>query len=983
MTESDTHPSGPMATTGPMQTRDVAHRIIEARVRAVLFDETLQPTTLGRYRVIEPLGQGGFGTVYVAHDDELDRRLAVKVLRIAADDDARRDRVLTEARALAKLSHPNVVEVYDVTTERRSSGDVDVVIAMELVVGQTLSAWVRERSPAIETIVGAFVQAGRGLSAAHDAGLVHGDFKPDNVMRGEDGRIRVLDFGLSRPWQSSEQPGTGPSFDDLAQTYDAGRIAGTPTYMAPEQHTGHEIDARADQYSFCVALWEALLGARPFLGTTLRELRAAKLVGPPTITGALPTPLRRVLLRGLSVTPADRYPSMDALLADLEPRRSGSFVPVVAGVLVVAALAAGLVWLTPSSDACDVGEDRVAAVWSPARRAAVRHAFDRSAIDYARATFDTVAPRLDRWSRSWAAAHRTACLDGPQAPTRLDETMGCLERALQRASATVDVLALADAETIQHALESVDALPDPTECTGPSFATVATPPSDADRVAIEQVRDEVAQAMAQTEAGHFSAGLRHAEAAVARADALDRPLLRAESAYARGRVLAELRRTKEAIADLESAANVAETIGDDRLLAQAATELVDAYGGLGDLATAKRWEGRGLASMERVGDPPRLRREMHAAMAGTLLTVGNYEAAIARYEEGLALVTKHFDGDPRLAYPFTHNIANAHYFLGDLSAAIEGFRTAVRLGTETMGARHPKTLVSRSNLVGALRNAERLDEALAEGEAVVRDYELQPDLDPGPALVNLANVLDSMGRTREAAEHLQRSVEATERASGPDALLLVQPLVNLARMRSRMLQHDRARALARRALDIQTEHVGPVHISIARTSTVLAEIEQRALQLDDAARHARDAIEVGTQAGMADDYIVGTAHGMLAYAEVSRGRAEQALVAAEEASRIVQAAVGPEHFENGIIALARADALAQLGRSEAARAAITDARTIFDATPADTTALAAYATLIEVMLTSDDDGARKRLRAVFGDLEPALAQRASPLLAER
>ena len=270
-----------------------------------------RPTQLGRYVVTGTLGSGGMGDVYEAHDPDLDRKVAIKLLHARSSS----LRLVREARALARLAHPNVVAVHDVGTfEGRS------FVAMELVDGTTLRAWMDERPRPWREVLDMFSHAGQGLAAAHAAGLVHRDFKPENVMIGRDGRVRVLDFGIvgSAPTDGEEVAFAAAGADPDRMTVEGG-IMGTPAYMAPEQFRSEEVDARADQFGFCVALWEALHAARPFAGDNLRALTHWVLTGTieePPPGRAAPSWLRRLLVRGLSVDKEARYPSMDALLAD-------------------------------------------------------------------------------------------------------------------------------------------------------------------------------------------------------------------------------------------------------------------------------------------------------------------------------------------------------------------------------------------------------------------------------------------------------------------------------------------------------------------------------------------------------------------------------------------------------------------------------------------------------------------------------------------
>ena len=317
---------------------------------------------VGRYQVRELIGVGGIGAVYAAHDPELHRMVALKVLRKAALADGgpagdQRARLLREARAMAQLNHPNVVTVYDA-----GAFEDQVFLAMELVEGTTLKRWLRAAAHPIDDIVRVFTAAGGGLSAAHRIGLVHRDFKPENVMVGDDGRVRVTDFGLARPvdWEGTGlhraigAHGRAWGHATLTRT---GVFAGTPAYMAPEQFAGEQPDLRTDQFSFCVALYEAVYRQRPFGGDTLEQIAHETLSGrlrPPPADARVPAPLRNAIARGLSQRRGDRFASMDELLGALavtgasagaRQRRPG-WVPLAgaAVVLVVASvvLAIGL-----------------------------------------------------------------------------------------------------------------------------------------------------------------------------------------------------------------------------------------------------------------------------------------------------------------------------------------------------------------------------------------------------------------------------------------------------------------------------------------------------------------------------------------------------------------------------------------------------------------------------------------------------------------
>jgi hypothetical protein len=338
---------------------EIEARLLEASVRQRLFQRPAAPVRLGRYRLLERLGQGGMGVVYAAHDEQLDRRVAVKLLHAGRGAAAQAARLRREALALARLSHPNVVQVFEI-------GEVDgqAFVAMELVRGVTLRAWLAARPRAVDEILAVFVQAGRGLAAAHAAGLVHRDFKPENALVGEDGRVRVVDFGLAR----GDEPGPAAPDGPLAAMTETGAVLGTPAYMAPEQRGGAVVDARADQFALCVALHEALHGERPFAGDTADAYFAAVAAGrvrPPSHR-RVPARVRAALLRGLRPDRDARWPDLDALLAALDrrPARRVLALALALALALTAAAAAALLGVRAYRDAQRerLAEARVAAL---------------------------------------------------------------------------------------------------------------------------------------------------------------------------------------------------------------------------------------------------------------------------------------------------------------------------------------------------------------------------------------------------------------------------------------------------------------------------------------------------------------------------------------------------------------------------------------------------------------------------------------------
>jgi formylglycine-generating enzyme required for sulfatase activity len=315
-------------------------------------------TSIGRYLVLERLGAGAMGVVYAAYDQELDRKIAIKLLRPAdgqGDEAKRRERLIREAKAIAKLSHPNVVGIFDVGVH-----DGQVFLAMEHLGGGTLRAWLAAERRSWREIVKMFIEVGQGLAAAHAEGLIHRDFKPDNVLLDKQGKPKVADFGLVRlhvgdadaPTQAIAAVETtdvdGIDSAPLGSLTRTGAIAGTPAYMAPEQFLGKPVDGRTDQFAFCVALYEALYGARPFAGKTVMALAGAVSSGrldEVSRDSDVPGWIRKIVSQGLAVDPTRRHGSLQDILIALarDPVAKRKRYLAASGIaLVVVALVGGV-----------------------------------------------------------------------------------------------------------------------------------------------------------------------------------------------------------------------------------------------------------------------------------------------------------------------------------------------------------------------------------------------------------------------------------------------------------------------------------------------------------------------------------------------------------------------------------------------------------------------------------------------------------------
>ncbi|MGE0550811.1 MAG: protein kinase [Kofleriaceae bacterium] len=505
-------------TKPPVDPMDVTH------AESIRPGKMTAGAPLGGYELLEVLGEGGMGVVWSAHDPNLDRMLAIKVLKRSDAPPALRKRLLREARAMARLKHPNVLTVYEVGTE----GDRDF-IAMEVVDGGSLDEWLTTKPPRGE-VIAALIAAGRGLAAAHAAGLVHRDFKPHNILRSREGRVLVTDFGLARgvsddsPSESPAlsrnvvpasaaldttldatpppAPGSGPPFRPSDSVLDStltqtGALLGTPAYMAPEQFAGAVPDPRTDQFSFSVTAWQALTGSRPYSGSTIDELRLAAASGCGRLEVDLPPAVREVLARGLDPDPDNRWPNLDALLDALDQtsrtRRSPWRIVGMVAAVVVAATA--VVLLRPSDKAasqaaavgaCEPADAMFAEAWSPTLRSQLER--ERKVSDTA---FARVADAFDDYRRRWTASYDAACSD-PKA-SLFHARIGCLRGVRDHVSALSHVLRGAN-EQMYQGFDAHGILPNLTICSGPS--PVAAPAVPDDQPRRTQILDTMAATLA-------------------------------------------------------------------------------------------------------------------------------------------------------------------------------------------------------------------------------------------------------------------------------------------------------------------------------------------------------------------------------------------------------------------------------------------------------------------------------------------------------
>ena len=770
---------------------------------------------LGRYTLLEPLGRGGMGVVFTAYDEELDRKVAIKFLLDTTADADTRAALLREAQAMARLAHPNVIHVYEVgeTLERR------VFIAMEFVRGQSLRAWL-QAPRAWPEVVAMFVQAGRGLAAAHQAGLVHCDFKPDNVLVGPDGRARVLDFGLARRQEHTPTAGDGRS---------AGPRGGTPIYMSPEQLGAGEVDARSDQFSFCVALYEALHGHRPFAGATMFAILGQIVAGaiePAPGEARLPARLRRALRIGLAPEPAARHPSMTALLAELAeslPRPRGAW-PAVA--LVSAALASTASWLLlrdddPAAACAATVAAEIDPVWSEGPRATVERAFAATGLPYAADSFARTARLLDQRADEWSRLRQSACelARGAPSPGAADRLRArCLERRRLALAAWVDTLTRADAAVVEQAVAATAELPEAQPCADPStlLGEVEGAVDLAREAEAAGVEGLLAQARAHALAGQHARGVAPVEEARRRARRLGHARLEADALLQLGLLQEHVADGDQAADTLSAAYFTAESAHHHATRAEAAVHLVYVTGAQSPrLAEGALWARHAAAIAAGLGEGgAELRQKLLQHRSSAAIVRRQYGEARRDLEAALALATERLGPDhPALAHIF-QDLAEVAQAEGRPDEALAYNRRALTTTEANLGPDHPSVALLLTGRGKVHERQGHLDVALRDYRAALAIWERAYGPDHTRlvwALTCIGRALVKSGDLAAAEPYYARALKLVESHLGPDHLQVGHALIELATVVRGLGRGHDARRMLERAAGIIAADVGERH----------------------------------------------------------------------------------------------------------------------------------------------------------------------------
>jgi tetratricopeptide (TPR) repeat protein/predicted Ser/Thr protein kinase len=770
-----------------------------------------QARRIGRYTLLELLGHGGMGVVFAAYDEELDRKVAIKFVHHIGVDPRARAMLLGEAQALARLAHPNVIHVYEV-----GESDDRVFLAMEFVRGQTLRQWLHQPR-AWPEVVAMFLQAGRGLAAAHQAGLVHCDFKPDNALVGQEGRLRVLDFGLARRQATTaDADADAPSSTTTTTTNDSLPRGGTPGYIPPEQYEQRPVDARSDQFSFCVALFEALHGQRPFAGETAIELMLQVLRG--EVRGApgeakVPARLRRAVRKGLALDPEARHASMTSLLAELNailprPRSPWLIAAGVSAVLTSGTWALFIRHEDPAAACAAIVAAELDTLWGTGPRDAVERAFVATGLPYAPDSFTRSARLLDTQLGAWAALRQRSCELSPPPPAPAPAGARCLDRHRRTVAAWIDVLRDADATVVEQAVAATAELPDPQACVDPATLLAEGAPTQDPELAAaaSDIEGQLAQGRALELAGQYDRALGPVLAARQRAQTLGLPRLEAAALLRLGLLQEHTGDGAHAADNLAAAYFTAEAAHHRATRAEAAVHLVHVTGGPPRSREEDALWARLAGSIAAgLGDGALdLRGSLLQHRSRAAITQGKLDLARADLAEALALETRRLGaGHPALA-AIHEQLGEVLRLMGRDDEALRHIEQAITVAEATLGPEHPSTarrILGRAQVYehrGDLEAALRDDlSALAVWE---RAYGEHPRL-IWP-LTCAGRVLSKAGRLADAEPHYARALAIAERTHGPDDREVARALIelgDLVRARGRV---DEALGLHERALGI-------------------------------------------------------------------------------------------------------------------------------------------------------------------------------------
>jgi tetratricopeptide (TPR) repeat protein/predicted Ser/Thr protein kinase len=938
-------------------------------------DPEQAPVRLGHYVLLHKLGRGGMGVVYAAYDERLDRRVAIKLLRTRGRAKAER-RLIREAQALARLSHPNVVQIHDV-----GNPDEQPFLVMELIEGVTLDEWRKEQPRTRAEILAVFLAAGRGLAAAHQNGLVHRDFKPDNVMIRRDGQVVVMDFGLARggddrseaplidELELSSEHDEGPSGDSRSGDSDsgssrsnelqrpltaAGAVVGTPGYMAPEQLFGGEVRDRCDQFSFCAALWEALFDKRPFRGRHLDAYARSLLRDhpKPPDSSDVPAWLRKVLERGLAREPNDRWPSMNALLDALQadPSRRRRRLAATVGLLAcAAAIVVGIVVADQRERdrldreradqlaACARDGEAILADWNEETARGIEQAFLATSHPFAQSAWQHTQPWLENYARAWADVHTQTCVETTIDRSRSADSQAavadCLDEGRLAFVGVLDVLsglAAEHAQVVTSATLTASRLPAPANCTDESLLRhLRRPPAEL-RETIVELRTRLERARARSYAGDHTRALDEAQAVLTEAQTLAWSPLLVQTGSLVALLHFRLGKFEEAKLAAEQAVLTAAASDDVLGIVVAAAELTAALGGLAQYDEARRWALLAQALIERhelVGTT--YEAQVLTRLAAVLSEMGAHAEALPHQQRALTIYETVLGPEhPTIALVLL-NLGVTQDRLGEHRAALASFNRGIEIVKVVQGPEH-SNLGYLYNSVGATsRTMGDLEGSLAAHQRGLTIWEATLGSEhPSVAIArtNIGVMLCMRNQCEEGLIQHERALATLEAKQGPEHPQVGTTHLRIGQTLFELQSYDQALEHHRRALTILTASKGAEHHDALAARSNIAEVLREQGHAAEAVAELRAVLEVLERTDgpthMVRDVLVELGLALLEAGEISSAREQL-----ERALPMYEQDHGGVERAKALFALARVSWAA--GEQDRARALAEDASALY------------------------------------------------------
>jgi serine/threonine protein kinase/tetratricopeptide (TPR) repeat protein len=843
----------------------------------------------GRYTILERVGKGGMGEVYAAYDAKLDRRVALKLL--LSERPENESRLSREAQAMARLSHPNVVAVFDTGVIAGR-----LFIAMEFVQGTTLRGWQRAARRSVAEILRVYAEAGRGLAAAHAAGLVHRDFKPDNVLVSPQGAVKVTDFGLVRadsddrteamePNAAPAGPVSGatradtvtgrePEADPASRSpspsgesavsgsgswiasgrvptartsgpletpmTEDGAVMGTVGFMAPEQYVSEPVSAKTDQFSFCVALYDALYGQKPFAGKGMAEIAAAALGGrvePPPKGHNVPARIHRVLLRGLSATKEARYRSMDELLDDLVRDRRAErlrLAGVVAGVVAVglAVILTQRAATARQGSLCAGAGPLAREVWNDDVKKAVEASVRGTGLAFADDTWARTREQLDGYMGRWATMHEQTCratrIDGHQAEPLMAVRMACLEQRRAAVRALTRVLEHADRQAVEKAVEASRNLPSIEDCADVTslMAVKALPADPAQRAAVLALEEEVGDLRVRGDSGKYKDVVASAPAVVERARASGYEPVLADALLVLGEAQDRVGTKPDAATSFREAFLAAEAGRSEDVKVRALIALEVTLADQRKFDDARMTSRHAAAASARVPDPETYRADLHSANAWLSCRDGKYDESTAEFRQAIAVAERNADAKPvRLARMY----ARAGGVLGDAGRFTEAMDLLDRADAtfvRVLGPDHPARVIAMVNRSATQVSAGHVEDAVATADKALELARrvLSPDSGTIANLEsNRADALHAMGRYEDARASAERAVGIGRTVFGAKSVTTAGYLINLGEALEGLGRHEEAVRTFNEVLEVIEPALPPTHEWLAEARAGRAE----------------------------------------------------------------------------------------------------------------------------------------------------------------